>query len=131
MSGFSLEDWDTHSMSLRGRPCMDENELPDEVIKSGPRLVCPSCAIRGRRTGIPVKSGFVSATMTNALARKLLIPMHGEMSEWLKEHGWKAVRSATCKRLCAVAVSDGRTVPEKLYFAALPRCCSNHCISAA
>ena len=30
---------------------------------------------------------------------KLLIPLNGEMSEWLKEHAWKAKRASNAKPL--------------------------------
>ncbi len=36
-------------------------------------------------------------------------------------HNFYTVRSATCKRLCAVAVSDRRTVPEKALLRGAPK----------
>jgi hypothetical protein len=38
-----------------------------------------------------------------ATARKLLILKTGEMSEWLKEHAWKAKRASDIKRFRCVS----------------------------
>ena len=35
--------------------------------------------------------------------------------------GFYTDRSATCKRLCAVGVADGRTVPEKVLLCGAPK----------
>src|SRR3954454_8855061 len=44
---------------------------------------------------------FTSQSRFDAESRrcKLLIPLHGEMSEWLKEHAWKACVGETLPRV--------------------------------
>ena len=60
-----------------------------EAVRSTGRAPVSDRGTFGGLTQFATQFGF----WVEPLARKPLILIYGEMSEWLKEHAWKALRS--------------------------------------